>query len=266
MVAIALAVATGWRYGSTSTPVPMLHPLGAGGQEREHAEAVPPLEGFVGALTELVGGVRVDGPEAVWEGDVVDGPEDVGAELVGDVAGPGDVVARDCGADVGGEEADPHGLQPGRAGQPAATAAATAAVAARPATSIASMLRVVRLRRKPPSRRRELDGQLARPRWRGCRPLEPRPARQPGLEDLGGRLAQRLVGAGHLEGDGGDRAGVGVVGLARVSAAPAKNVRRRRRRGRARGRRSTSTRSRYSRPAVRIASTPSSSLPPGKKW
>ena len=67
--------------------------LRAGGEERENAEAVPPFEGRVGALAELVCGVRVDGPEAVREGDVVDGPERVGAVFVGDGAGPPHGVA-----------------------------------------------------------------------------------------------------------------------------------------------------------------------------
>ena len=39
-------------------------------------------------------------------------------------------------------------------------------------------------------------------------------AGDPFVEDLGGGLAQGLVGAGDLQGDGGDGAGVGVVGVA----------------------------------------------------
>ncbi len=74
IVATALAVATGCRYGRTRTPVPTLHPLGARRQVGQDAEAVPPLERRVLAPAELVGGVRVDGAEAVGEGDVIDGP------------------------------------------------------------------------------------------------------------------------------------------------------------------------------------------------
>ena len=81
--------------------------FGAGGQVREHAEAVPPLQRVVGTVTELVGRVRVDGGEAVRECEVVDRPEDVGTELIGDITGPGDAVPR-ARTDVRREEADLH--------------------------------------------------------------------------------------------------------------------------------------------------------------
>ena len=81
--------------------------FGAGGQVREHAQAIPPLERVVGTLTELVGRVRVDGLEPVGKSDVVDRPEDVGTELIGDITGPGDAVPR-ARTDVRREEADLH--------------------------------------------------------------------------------------------------------------------------------------------------------------
>ena len=87
----------------------------------------------------------------------------------------------------------------------------------------------------------------------------------PALEHVGAGLAQRLAGAGDLERHGRDRAGVGVVGLAQVSAAPAKKSRTAVTRSGA-GSKIAGISAPYIAPDERIASAPSCSLPPGKKW
>jgi hypothetical protein len=46
----------------------------------------------------------------------------------------------------------------------------------------------------------------------------------PALKDLGGGLSEGVIGAGHLQGDGGDGAGVGVVGLNEVSSGTTEEV------------------------------------------
>jgi len=99
----------------------------------------------------------------------------------------------------------------------AGAAADTAADMVAPATSRGSMLRSARASTKAPSsalRRKAIDSSRAEGRGYPQCTNHADPGVDPLGEHLGGEPGAMLfVGAGHLEGDGGDRAGVREVGL-----------------------------------------------------
>ena len=70
------------------------------------------------------------------------------------------------------------------------------------------------------------DGEAAGGRLAETMPCEEnRSTGDPAGEDVGGGLSQVVIGAGHLQGDGGDRAGVGVVAGRQVLSGEREGVR-----------------------------------------
>lgn len=112
-------------------------------------------------------------------------------------------------------------LSPPQRGGGPRSASATAAVAAAPAASSASVQRLARASAREDERalqqREDLQRCCSCPLLVGSGAPQPcRERRQPALEHLVGGLAQRFAGAGDLQGNGGDRTGVGEVTVAQM--------------------------------------------------